>query len=96
MICVFPTYSIKAFDSSKPEKGAIFRIEVLAIKANNVDKLGKPELQCKDVLFGPNTIHRYFINVPEEATWAGTSYIMGSKRRNANVLIYSYIIPVSQ
>lgn len=64
--------SIRAYDTAKPEKGPVFRIQVTVIKPDILDRsLVKPAIQIKDVLFGPNTIQRHFIKVPDNVTWAG-------------------------
>lgn len=63
--------SIRAYDTAKPEKGPVFRIQVTVIKPDILDRsLVKPAIQIKDVLFGPNTIQRHFIKVPDNVTWA--------------------------
>ncbi|XP_065200491.1 tripeptidyl-peptidase 2 isoform X2 [Planococcus citri] len=63
--------TIKAYDSRRPEKGAVFKVEVTVLKYDTLaEDAIKPEVKFTDVAFGANIIKRHFIRVPEEATWA--------------------------
>lgn len=64
--------SIRAYDTSKVDKGPVFQVEVTVIKPIIMDpKRARAELAFDDVLFGPNTMKRHFIKVPKDVTWAG-------------------------
>jgi tripeptidyl-peptidase-2 len=60
-------FSIKAYDSSCPEKGAVFEVPVTVVKPETVHN----EISYKKQHFAAGDIQRRFINVPEGASWAG-------------------------
>lgn len=65
-------YSIKAYDVSCVEKGPVFRVPITVVRPTHLPReLLRPELSFHNVVFKPNTMHRHFILVPDEATWAG-------------------------
>ncbi|XP_058054982.1 tripeptidyl-peptidase 2 isoform X1 [Anopheles bellator] len=63
--------SVKAYDSTCPEKGVLFEIPVTVVQPHVVDPKTNefvrrdPPLECR-----PNTIIREFLLVPKYATWA--------------------------
>ncbi|XP_021931036.1 tripeptidyl-peptidase 2 [Zootermopsis nevadensis] len=63
--------SIKAYDVSCVEKGPVFRVPITVVRPTQLPReLLRPELSFRNVVFKPNTMHRHFILVPDEATWA--------------------------
>ncbi|XP_035787655.1 tripeptidyl-peptidase 2-like [Anopheles albimanus] len=68
--------SVKAYDSTCPEKGVLFEIPVTVVQPHVVDPKTnefvrrEPPTDCK-----PNTIIREFILVPQHATWASIELI---------------------
>jgi len=60
-------FSVKAFDSTCPEKGAIFEVPITVAKPETVQR----EIGYSKQYFAPGDIQRRFISVPKDATWAG-------------------------
>ena len=65
---VFYCDSVKAYDSSCPEKGAVFEVPITVVKPETVHN----EIAYNKQHFAPGDIQRRFINVPEGATWGGS------------------------
>lgn len=61
--------SIEGYDTSCPEKGALFSIPITVIQPFKFQSEDLPYLEWKKVTFKPNTIQRHFIYVPGHATW---------------------------
>ncbi|KAG7205321.1 hypothetical protein KM043_007323 [Ampulex compressa] len=63
--------SIRAYDVTDIGKGPVFQIPITVVQPTTIPKDAiLPDLTFSNVLFKPNTIHRHFILVPEDATWA--------------------------
>lgn len=60
---------IKAFDTSRPEKGPVFKIPITVIQPEELHE-PKYTISYSGVTFKPNTIRRYYYVVPKMATWA--------------------------
>lgn len=61
--------SIKAFDTTRPEKGPVFTIPITVIQPEEPIE-PKFNRSYFDVNFKPNTIKRHYYLVPKMATWA--------------------------
>lgn len=73
------TSSVKAYDSTCPEKGAVFEVPVTVVKP---EPMTQNEITFSKQHFASGDIQRRFIAVPKDATWAGTkavSYLIDSK-----------------
>lgn len=65
-------YSVRAYDVTDIAKGPVFQIPITVVQPTVLSKSAiLPDLTFTNVSFSPNTIHRHFIMVPEDATWAG-------------------------
>lgn len=77
--------SVKAYDVEHPQKGVVFYIPITVVKPIRVTNEINPSLYFTNVNFKPNTIKRYFILVPERATWASKYLINASKSDKLNI-----------
>lgn len=69
-------YSVRAYDVTDIGKGPVFQIPITVVQPQTLPKTAiLPDLSFTNVLFKPNTIHRHFILVPEDATWAGKPFL---------------------
>ena len=57
---------VKAYDSTCPEKGAVFEVPITVVKPETTHNV-----VFKKQYFGPGDMQRRFISVPKDATWAG-------------------------
>ncbi|XP_067010836.2 tripeptidyl-peptidase 2 [Anabrus simplex] len=62
---------IKAYDVACVDKGPVFVVPITVVRPLEIPKEKlRPELNYRNVVFLPNTMHRHFILVPDDATWA--------------------------
>nr|CAH0110775.1 unnamed protein product [Daphnia galeata] len=72
--------SIKAYDSSCPEKGAVFEVPITVVKPETVHN----ETSYNKQHFAAGDIQRRFINVPEGASWAVLTINLENLEAEAN------------
>ncbi len=61
---------VKAYDLQEPRKGHLFEIPITLVIPEPLLSEPRPHASYSKVSFGPGTIRRHFLPVPENATWA--------------------------
>ena len=73
--------SVKAYDSSCPEKGPVFEVPITVVKP---EVMSLNEITFSKQHFASGDIQRRFIAVPKHATWAVLSINLENKSIEAN------------
>lgn len=65
------TAQIRAYESGDIEKGTVFTVPITVVQPISLDDKINWNIHFDDAVCKPNTILRHFIQVPNNATWAG-------------------------
>ena len=84
-------FSVKAFDSTCPEKGAVFEVPITVAKPEMVQR----EIGYSKQYFAPGDIQRRFISVPKDATWAGECIFLILIWLIINILFHFIVLSIS-
>lgn len=70
--------SVRAFDSARPDKGALFSVPVTVVVAEPVADTDASVVYAGQ-RFAPGTVQRRFVAVPRDATWAVVRIALDSR-----------------
>ncbi|KAJ7392828.1 tripeptidyl-peptidase II Tpp2 [Desmophyllum pertusum] len=80
---------VSAYDISCPQRGPLFRVPVTVIIPNSVSDADHYVYEMEELKFKPGQVHRSFVHVPEEATWAEFSVSSLEKEVNGRFLLHA-------
>ncbi|XP_076685935.1 tripeptidyl-peptidase 2-like isoform X2 [Andrena cerasifolii] len=82
--------SVRAYDVTDIAKGPVFQIPITVVQPAVLSKSAiLPDLTFTNVAFSPNTIHRHFIMVPEDATWAVVRLKSSEKEKVGRFVVHT-------
>ncbi|XP_076246823.1 tripeptidyl-peptidase 2-like isoform X2 [Calliopsis andreniformis] len=82
--------SVRAYDVTDIAKGPVFQIPITVVQPQELPKSAiLPDLTFTNVLFKPSTIHRHFVLVPEDATWAVIKLKSTEKDKTGRFVIHT-------
>eukprot|EP00112_Aurelia_sp_Birch-Aquarium-sp1_P025902 Seg888.11 transcript_id=Seg888.11/GoldUCD/mRNA.D3Y31 product="Tripeptidyl-peptidase 2" protein_id=Seg888.11/GoldUCD/D3Y31 len=80
---------VHGFDLAHPNQGPLFRIPVTVIVPMSLEQNGNPSVLEETLLrMKPGQMRRYFISVPQGATWADLSLESKDSTQNARYMIH--------
>ena len=78
MVYIF--YRLRGYDVKCPDKGAVFHFEITVVKPHIFTSLSSaPQLKYSSVLFKAGEIHRHFLMVPDQVSYAGIGFFLNLK-----------------
>ncbi|XP_068732831.1 tripeptidyl-peptidase 2-like [Montipora capricornis] len=87
---------VSAYEISCPQRGPLFRVPVTVIIPNRISDDQHYTYQFEDVKFKPGQVHRTFLHVPEEATWAEFSVVSAESEVTGRFLLHAVqLFPLS-